>query len=148
MATVNPYITFNGDCERAFNLYKSIFGGEFTHLERYKDVPKSMSDKFTLCESEKILHIALPISTETILMGSDTCHETDSEFDSDVHFGDNISLSVNTKSEEEATRIFESLSNGGRVNMPLQKTFWNSYYGMVIDKFGINWMVSYEYPKQ
>ena len=148
MATVNPYITFNGDCERAFNLYKSIFGGEFTQLERYKDVPKSMSDKFTMCEGEKILHVALPISNETILMGSDTCHETDSEFDSDVHFGDNVSLSINTQSEEEATRIFEGLAKDGRVNMPLQKTFWNAYYGMLIDKYGVNWMISYNYPKQ
>jgi Uncharacterized protein conserved in bacteria len=146
MATINPYITFNGNCEEAFNFYRSIFGGEFTHIERYKDMPAN--SHLPKCETDKILHIALPVSSETILMGSDTCWETDCEFDTNAHFGDNISLSITTKSEGEATRIFEALSKDGRVNMPLQKTFWNAYYGMLIDKFGINWMVSYEYPKQ
>jgi PhnB protein len=146
MATINPYITFNGNCEEAFNFYKSVFGGDFSHIERYKDAPTN--SHLPKCETDKILHIALPISTETTLMGSDTCWETDTEFDTDVRYGDNISLSISAKSEEEASHIFEALSKEGRVNMPLQKTFWNAYYGMLIDKFNINWMVSYEYPRQ
>ena len=145
LAKINPYITFNGNCEEAFSFYKSVFGGDFTHIERYKDMPAN--SHIPKCETNKILHISLPISSETILMGSDTCWETDTEFDTEARFGDNISLSISAQSEEEATQIFNALSNGGRINMPLQKTFWNAYYGMLIDKFGINWMISYDYPK-
>lgn len=145
MATVNPYITFSGNCEDAFKFYKSIFGGEFPHIARYKDMPSD--NLMSKCDAEKIMHISLPISDGSVLMGCDTCCETTGEFDSDVHVGNNISLSITVKSEEEATRIFEGLSKGGGVNMPLQKTFWNSYFGMLIDKFGINWMVSYDYPQ-
>ncbi|WP_320054413.1 VOC family protein [uncultured Acetobacteroides sp.] len=146
MATINPYITFNGNCEEAFNFYKSIFGGDFTHMERYKNTPNV--EQVPKCEGEKILHISLPINSHTILMGSDNCCDADSEFDSEVHFGNNISLSISTKSEEETTKLFEALSKEGRISMPLQKTFWDAYYGMLIDKYGINWMVSYEYPKK
>ncbi len=90
----------------------------------------------------KIMHVSLPISDETVLMGSDT-NET---FGPQANFGNNISLSINTFSEDEANDIFEKLSKGGEITMPLAKTFWGAYFGMFIDKFGINWMVNYDYP--
>lgn len=146
MATVNAYITFNGNCEKAFNFYKSVFGGDFMYVGRYKDMPEQ--SPIAACEANKIMHIALPISKETILMGSDTCCEKDSDFDSELHFGNNISIYVTADSEKEANSIFEGLSKDGRINMPLQKTFWNAYFGMLIDQFGINWMIGYDYPQE
>lgn len=90
----------------------------------------------------KIMHVSLPISDETVLMGSDT----NEAFGPQANFGNNISLSINTFSEDEANDIFEKLSKGGEITMPLAKTFWGAYFGMFIDKFGINWMVNYDYP--
>lgn len=138
MATVNPYLTFNGNCEEVFNFYRSVFGGEFTYVGRYKDMPseKPIPDS----EKEKIMHVSLPISGETVLMGGDSS-ET---FGCVAEFGNNIALSVNTNSQEEATRIFNELSLGGKVTMPLDKTFWGAFFGMFTDKFGINWMVNYD----
>ncbi len=139
MATVNCYLAFEGTCEAAFNFYKSVFGGEFMYVGRYKDMPSS-EHPVPEAEKEKIMHISLPISKETFLFGSDMSESMGYK----LTFGDNISLSVNTENEEEAKRIFKALSAGGQVTMPLEKTFWSALFGMLTDKFGINWMVSYE----
>ena len=139
MASVNIYLTFDGNCEEAFELYKSVFGGEFPYIGRFKDMPpqegKTVSDK----DAEKIMHVSLPISKETMLMGSDTGGEWSPNFKQ----GNNFAISVNAESQEEADRIFNALSKGGQVTMPMDKTFWGDYFGMWTDKFGINWMVSY-----
>ena len=92
-------------------------------------------------DEEKIMHIALPISRETCLMGSDV----GGEWAKHIADGKNIQISINAESEAEASRIFNGLSEGGRVNMPLAKTFWGAFFGMFTDKFGINWMVNYDY---
>jgi len=139
MATINPYLTFDGNCEEAFNFYKSIFGGDFPYIGRYKDMPSE--HPIPDSEKEKIMHVSLPISKETILMGSDSS----GSFGHNTVAGNNFSLSVNTDSEEEARSVFEKLSAGGKVTMPLEKTFWNALFGMFTDKFGINWMVNYDY---
>jgi len=139
MATINPYLTFDGNCEEAFNFYKSIFGGEFPYIGRYKDMPSE--HPIPDSEKEKIMHVSLPISKETILMGSDSS----GSFGHNTVAGNNFSLSVNTDTEEEARSVFEKLSAGGKVTMPLEKTFWNALFGMFTDKFGINWMVNYDY---
>ncbi len=139
MATINPYLTFDGNCEEAFNFYKSIFGGEFPYIGRYKDMPSE--HPIPDSEKEKIMHVSLPISKETILMGSDSS----GSFGHNTVAGNNFSLSVNTDTEEEARSVFEQLSAGGKVTMPLEKTFWNALFGMFTDKFGINWMVNYDY---
>lgn len=141
MPQVNPYINFRGNCEEAFSFYKSVFGGEFPMVGRYKDMPPSEGELSPAMDGEKIMHMSLPISKETCLMGSDiggdwAKHTVD---------GNNIQISINTESEEEAKRIFNGLSDGGRVNMPLEKTFWGALFGMLTDKFGINWMVNYDY---
>lgn len=144
MAQVNPYITFNGTCEAAFNFYKSVFGGEFPYIGKFKDMPPSEGKTMPDADREKIMHVSLPIGGGTILMGSDSGSEWASHFKE----GNNIAISVNTESEEEATRIFNGLSAGGMVTMPLGKTFWGAFFGMFIDKFGINWMVNFDYNQQ
>ena len=139
--TVNAYLTFNGTCEEAFNLYKSVFGGKFPYVGRFKDMPSHDGEKPTPEGwGDKIMHISLPISKETTLMGSDTSQEWAPE----VTIGNNITLSVNTQNEAEAERIFNALAEGGKIKMPLEKTFWQAYFGMLTDKFGINWMVNCE----
>ncbi len=144
MATVNPYITFNGNCEEAFNFYKSVFGGEFPYLGRFKDMPPMEGQEVPAGEGEKIMHVSLPISKETILMGSDTSEA----FGQKANPGDNIAISINTDSQEEAEKLFNGLSKGGKVSMPLEKTFWGAYFGMFTDKFGINWMVNYDFEQK
>lgn len=145
MAQVNAYLTFNGNCEEAFNFYKSVFGGEFPYIGRFGDMPPSEDGKQVAeADKDKIMHVSLPISQETILMGSDT----GGEWASNHVAGNNISLSVNTDSKEEADRIFNGLSAGGKITMPLAETFWGAYFGMWTDKFGIHWMVNYDDPEK
>ncbi|MDX5348721.1 MAG: VOC family protein, partial [Hymenobacteraceae bacterium] len=141
MTSVNIYLTFDGNCEEAFNFYRSVFGGEFPYVGRFKDMPAEEGMPPMPAEmGEKIMHITLPISNETCIMGSDA----GGEWGSNITIGNNFSISVNTDSETEATRIFNELSAGGNVTMPLNKTFWGAYFGMLTDKFGINWMVNCE----
>jgi PhnB protein len=144
MTTVNIYLNFNGNCEEAFNFYKSVFGGEFPYIGRYKDMPPSEGKTLSAEEGDKIMHVALPISKETMLMGSDTGGEWASSFSQ----GNNFSISINTDSKEEADRLFNGLSAGGKVTMPMENTFWGDYFGMFTDKFGINWMVSFQTKQQ
>lgn len=138
MPTLNPYLTFDGNCEEAFNFYKSVFGGEFPYLGRFKDMPSK--DPIPDSEKEKIMHVSLPISKECILMGSDSS----AAFGKATVIGNNISLSVNAGSKAEADKLFNGLSGGGKITMPLNDTFWGAYFGMLTDKFGIHWMVNFD----
>lgn len=139
MAAINPYLMFNGTCEEAFLFYKSVFGGEFPYIGKFKDAPTEEGDApLSEADANRIMHVSLPIGN-TILMGSDTHPRY-----GDVGFGDNFSISINTESTEEADRIFNGLSADGHVEMPMNKTFWGSYFGMFKDKFGINWMVNFD----
>ena len=135
MTTINPYLTFNGNCEEAFNFYKSVFGGEFDYMGRYKEMPSETP--VPDAEKEKIMHMSLPISKETVLMGSDSSEA----FGGPAQAGDNFCISINTSTKEETTRVFNGLSAGGEVKMPLGDTFWGSFFGMFTDKYGIHWMV-------
>jgi len=139
MATVNPYLTFNGTCEEAFLFYKTVFGGEFKDFNRFNDFPQE--EEFSLNDSDlqKIMHVSLPISSETILMGSDA-----HPLYPPILVGQHLSISINTSSREEATKIFELLANGSNITMPLADTFWGAYFGMLTDKFGVNWMVNFD----
>jgi PhnB protein len=143
MASVSPYLTFNGNCEEAFNFYRSVFGGDFPYIGRYKDMPEG---EFPIAESDKnlIMHVSLPVGNGTFLYGADAA----AAFGGGGKQGDNFSISVNTDSEDEAIRIFNGLSAGGKVTMPLDKTFWGAFFGMFTDKFNINWMVNYDYNQQ
>jgi PhnB protein len=140
MATVNVYLNFNGNCEEAFNFYKSVFGGEFPYLGRFKDMPPQEGMPPLPEEMKnKIMHVSLPISKETAILGSDTGGEWAPTFVQ----GNNFSISITAGSKEEADRFFNGLSAGGQITMPIGMTFWGDYFGMFADKFGINWMVSY-----
>jgi PhnB protein len=139
MATVAPYLTFNGNCEEAFNFYKSVFGGDFQYVGRFKDMP---ADQGPIPESEKnkIMHISLPLGHGSILMGSDSSDA----FGQATIVGNNFSISINAESADEARKLFDGLSAGGKITMPLNKTFWGSFFGMLVDKFGIQWMISFD----
>ena len=144
MATVNIYLNFNGNCEEAFTFYKSVFGGEFPYIGRFGEMPPA--ENYTVPESDanKIMHVSLPISKETVLMGSDTAGPMAAGFT----VGNNFSISINAESKEEAEKLFNGLSAGGTVKMPLAKTFWSECFGMFTDKFGINWMMSFDGNQQ
>jgi len=143
MATVNIYLTFNGNCEEAFKFYQSVFGGEFPYIGRFKDMPAGEGPKLKPGEENRIMHVSLPISKETILMGCDT----GGEWASGYLQGNNFSISITADSKEEAEKLFKGLSTGGKVTMPLSKTFWSESFGMLTDKFGISWMVSFDEPR-
>ena len=138
MATTNTYLNFNGNCEEAFNFYKSVFGGEFNYIGRFGDMPDSEDYNVADSDKSKIMHVGLSIGT-SILMGSDTGGDWAPTFVQ----GNNFSVSVTAESKAEADQIFEALSKGGIITMPLMLTFWGDYFGMFTDKFGINWMVSF-----
>lgn len=116
MAAVNPYLNFNGNAEEAFNFYKSVFGGEFPMVMRFKDVPAEY--RMSESEGEKIMHIALPLGQGTMLMGSDV-----PEAMGKATIGTNFYVSISAQSEEEANKLFNGLSAGGQVTMPLEKAF-------------------------
>lgn len=141
MALINTYLHFEGNAEEAFNFYKSVFGGEFDVFQRFGDVPpQSGCGEVSEDEKEKIMHVALPIRKENVLMGSDTPKAMGRQ----LLVGNNFSIFVHTESREETEKILNGLSEGGKVTMPLADTFWGSYFGMCKDKFGIQWMVSYD----
>lgn len=142
MATVNPYLNFNGNTEEAFNFYKSVFGGEFLTLQRFKDTPEV--GNIPTEEQDKIMHVSLPMSNGNVLMGSDALESMSQT----LAVGNNFSLSINVESEAEADKLFNGLAVGGQVVMSLEKTFWGAYFGMLTDKFGIQWMVNYDYNQQ
>ena len=134
-----PYLIFKDNCEQAFNFYKSVFGGKFTYVGRFKEMPPSDGMPVPASEGEKIMHISLPISKETVLMGSDSSEA----FGHATIAGNNFSISIHAKSQKEADRLYNGLSAGGTAVMPMEKTFWGSYFGMLTDKFGIQWQVSF-----
>lgn len=140
MAQINPHINFNGNAEEAFAFYKSVFGGEFTKVIRFKDLSRI---EFPLANNEtnKIMHIALPIGNN-ILMANDV-----PEFMGRVNENENRSkISISAESKEEADKLFNGLSEGGGIEMPLSDSPWGSYFGMFRDKYGIEWMVEFD-PK-
>ncbi|MFP9112692.1 VOC family protein [Flavobacterium sp. RHBU_3] len=143
MKALNPYLNFNGSTEEAFNFYKSVFGGEFAMLMRFKDIPADVpmdgcvEGEPAKDESNLIMHVSLPIGNN-VLMGSDVPSHMPQ-----VATGTNTSLSIHVESREEADRVFAGLSAGGSVTMPLGDMFWGDYFGMLVDKFGIQWMVNH-----
>ena len=137
MAALNPYLNFNDNTEEAFNFYKSVFGGEFMMIMRFKDSPPEFRGPDH--EANKIMHIALPIGKNNILMGSDI-----PEHYGKAVPGNNVQISITADSKEEADKLFNGLSAGGKVTMPMSDAFWGSYFGMFNDKFGIGWMISYD----
>jgi PhnB protein len=142
MATINPYLNFPGNTEEAFNFYKSVFGGEFITIQRFKETPEA--GNVPANEQDKIMHIALPIGNGNTLMATDALESMGQTLTT----GNNFSIAIQVESEEEADKLFNGLSAGGQVTMPLEKAFWGAYFGMCTDKFGVQWMVNYTYNQQ
>ena len=140
MATINSYLNFPGTAEAAFKLYESVFGGELL-LVRYSDTPES--GKVPEADKNKLMHASLKLSNGSTLMATDATEAMGQP----LVRGNDTWLSVGVDSEEEAERIFKGLSEGGKITMPLAKTFWNAYFGMFVDAYGIQWMVNYDYNK-
>jgi PhnB protein len=142
MTRLHSYLNFAGNAEEAFNFYRSVFGGEFSSVVRFKDFPiegVSIPEK----DQDKIMHIALPIGEDDILMASDTLPSLGQE----LVQGNNVYVSVDPTSKEEADRIFNALSEGAEIEMPIADQAWGDYYGSLKDKFGGMWMVSYSPPR-
>ena len=138
MALINVHLNYNGNAEEAFTFYKSVFGGEFTKITRLKDLE---SPDFPVDEKDanKIMHIALPIGNNT-LMANDV-----PSFMGTVNENENRSkIAVSAESREEADKLFNGLSAGGTVEMPIQDSPWGSYFGMFRDKYGIEWMIDFD----
>lgn len=142
MSTINSWINFNGNAEEAFTFYKSVFGGEFTKVVRFKDLA---SDEFPVAQKEenKIMYIALPIGNHTMLIANDV-----PEVLGQVNEHENRSkILVSTESKEEADRLFSGLSAGGEVEGAMGDSPWGSYAGMFRDKYGIEWIVEFSPTK-
>jgi PhnB protein len=138
MALINPHINFNGNCEEAFSFYKSVFGGEFERVVRFKDMGDT-GHPIPETEANKIMHIAFPIGGNT-LMGNDV-----PEFMGRVNERENRSkISISATSREEADKLYSGLSAGGDVEMPIGDSPWGSYFAMFRDKYGIEWMVDFD----
>lgn len=142
MAKTNIYLNFPGTTEEAFNFYKSIFGGEFPGIMRYGDMPnpdRPIPDNL----KNMIMHTSLLVG-DMNLMAADAVEG----FGPPVTYGNNFSISLTAESKEHADKLYNSLSVDGKITMPIQNTFWGAYFGTLTDKFGINWMVSFEPPKE
>lgn len=139
MAQLNPYVMFNGNAEEAFGFYKSVFGGEFVTIVRFKDMPGGPDQKWTESEANNIMHIALPVGN-SLLMANDVPSGMGR-----VEENENRSkISISAESKQEADKIFHGLSAGGQVEVPIGDSPWGSYFAMFRDKYGIEWMVDYD----
>lgn len=143
MPIINPYLCFDGITEEVFNFYKSVFGGEFAMVMKFKDVPSDvpMPDA-SEADANRIMHISYPIGGN-VLMGSDSPGHIK------MNYGNNFNISVSVESKEEADRVFNGLSAGAKhIMMPMADAFWGSYFGMFTDKYGVQWMISYDPQRQ
>ncbi|HWV75404.1 MAG TPA: VOC family protein [Pseudosphingobacterium sp.] len=138
---LNPYLNFDGNAEEAFKFYQSVFGGEL-FIQKMSEAPGTEN----LPENEKNLamHVAIPIGDGQFLMASDCLKSAGHK----LNVGNNNYISVTPDSREEADRIFNGLSVGGKIEMPLEDMFWGDYFGSFEDKFGVRWMINYSTEKK
>ncbi|HWV34872.1 MAG TPA: VOC family protein [Thermomicrobiales bacterium] len=140
MASVSTHLNFNGTTEEAFNFYKSVFGTEFVSISRMGDVPPQEGQpELSDADKQLIMNVTLPILGGHVLMGTDAVESMGFT----VNQGNNVYISLLPDSREEADRLFAALSEGGKVEMPMQDMFWGDYYGSLVDKYGVQWMVNY-----
>jgi PhnB protein len=138
MAAFNIYLNFPGNTEEAFNFYKSVLGGEFATIMRFKDSPGC--EGMPADQQNGIMHVALPVGNGNMLMGTDAVDGMGPK----LVVGNNVSITVNPETEAETHKLFDGLAAGGTVLVPLNKAFWGGYFGMLVDKFGIQWMFNYD----
>ncbi len=138
MAQINPHINFNGNAEEAFTFYKSVFGGAFSKIIRFKEIS---GPEFPIPEHEahKIMHIALPVG-KSMLMGNDVPESMGRTNENE----NRSKIYIHTESKEEAEKLFTGLSTGGHVEVPLEETISGSCFAMFRDKYGIEWMVDFD----
>jgi PhnB protein len=134
MITINPYLNFAGNTEEAFNFYKSVFGGEFAMVIRYKDMGEGVHAAPE--DQDKIMHIALPIGQGNMLMATDMV----GEMAKTLTRGNSDSISINGDTVDESGKLFKALAEGGTIMVPFDKSSWGSYFGMFTDQFGVQWM--------
>ncbi len=138
MKALSPYLNFGGNTEEAFNFYRSVFGGEFVGVVRFKDFAENPMG-IPEADLDKIAHICLSLGNGAVLMGTDVVES----MCKDLKVGNNFYLTLEPESAEEAEKLFSALSSGGEVEMPLQKTEWAEKYGQCTDKFGVQWMINH-----
>lgn len=138
MISINPYLNFMGNTEDAMNFYKSVFGVEFTAFSRFNESPGH--EKMPVNEQSMIMHASLPMGPNNSIMATDALESMGME----ITMGNNFYINIATESIEETDRIFNGLVDGGKIEMPLNQTFWGAYCGMCCDKFGIQWMVNFD----
>ncbi len=138
MALINPYIHFNGNAEEAFTFYRSVFGGAFAKVMRYKDL-SSPDHPIAENDANRIMHISLPIGKSNLLMGSDVLEVMGRVTEND----NRNTISISAESREEADKLFNGLSAGGQIEMPIADGPWGAYFGMFTDKYGVQWMVDF-----
>ena len=136
MTKVGIYLNFMGDTEAAFDLYRSAFGGEFTTLQRMRDVPPDPAHPISEKEQELVAHIELPILDGTSLMGTDVIES----MGQDLRIGNNVTISLELDRLDDANRIFARLSEDGTDVQPLSKMFWGAHWGTCADRYGVRWM--------
>lgn len=139
---LNTYLHFNGNCREAFDFYRSVFGGDFTVLSTFRDMPDQTAIAITEEEKDNIMHVSYDIGGTT-LMGSDV----PTAFSAPFKQGNNFSISYQTESREQTEELFNKISEGGEITMPLEDAFWGAYFGVCTDKYGINWMFNYDNPQ-
>lgn len=137
MKTVTPIITFDGNAREAFDFYKSVFGGEFTSVMRYRDM--QMTANLPEDELDRIAHVALPLGRDYMIMGGDSLNS----FGKPLKAGNNVGITLEPSDAQEADRLYNALSDGGEVEMPLEQTEWAEKFGQCIDRFGIQWVINY-----
>ncbi len=146
MAQTNIYLNFSRNTEEAFTFYKSVFGTEFVGgIARMGSVPQQEGMP-PLAEEDKnlVMHVALPLYGGVLLMGTDAPESMGFT----LNQGNNVYISLNLDEKEEADRLFAALSEGGKVEMPMQDMFWGDYFGSFTDKFGVQWMIAVSEKKQ
>jgi PhnB protein len=139
MAKYTVYLNFDGETEAAFNFYKSVFGGEFEALNRFSEIP---GGQVPPDEANRVMHVALPLNASFTLQGADIMPSMGHV----LTVGNNTYVSIEPDSKAEADRLFSGLSAGGKIEMAMADTFWWAYFGAFMDKFGIQWMINFNYP--
>lgn len=140
MAEFNTYLNFPGNTEEAFNFYKSVFGGEFQAVMRFGDMPGCGEVTISEADKDKIMHIALPVGSGNMLMGTDSLESMGQK----LSFGNNSYICISPETRDEANRMFTSLTEGGHVETPMADMPWGGYFGCGADRFGVRWMIHFD----
>jgi PhnB protein len=138
MKSVSPYLYFSGNTLEAFTFYRSVFGGEFIATLRFRDFPENRMG-VPEDDLDKIAHIALPLGDHSVLMGTDVVESMPMK----LRVGNNVYITIEPESGDEAERLFAALASGGAVDDPLRRTEWAEKHGSCVDKFGVHWMIDY-----